>query len=285
MSDVRARSSSCSSSSALAAAVVGVRRLAPAARAEGALRSPDPARAGARRGRRASSRRRRWRGRWRRCSAAACRSSTRSTSPPARSATSTWPGSSTSSATRVREGAVVRGGARSARRLSRRRGQDGGGRRVDRRAAGHAEHGRRLLRRGDRDQHGAVHHARRAGAARRHGHRHRRAAAGALHAALPAELGAVAANGRRMADTDDAAASRRADVELGADDRRRRGRAGAPAGRALPARVRRHGDVPDRPGAVPVDSGRPDAALRLRAVPPRRQDAGDRRLRPDAICR
>ena len=49
-----------------------------------------------------------------------------------------------------------------------------------------------------------------------------------------------------------------------------RGGAGAPARRALPARVRRHGHVPDRPGAVPVDSGRPDAALRVRAVPPRR---------------
>ena len=40
-------------------------------------------------------------------------------------------------------------------------------------------------------------------------------------------------------------------------------------------------DVPDRPGAVPLDPGRPDAALRLRAVPPRGQGARDRRVRPD----
>ena len=39
--------------------------------------------------------------------------------------------------------------------------------------------------------------------------------------------------------------------------------------------------VPDRPGAVPVDPGGSDAALRIRAVPPRRQDAGHRRVRPE----
>ena len=43
---------------------------------------------------RASSRRRRWRARWPRCSAAVCRSSTRSTSRPDRSAISTSPASS-----------------------------------------------------------------------------------------------------------------------------------------------------------------------------------------------
>ena len=51
--------------------------------------------------------------------------------------------------------------------------------------------------------------------------------------------------------------------------------------RALPAGIRRHGRLPDRPGAVPIDSGRSDAALRLRAATPRGQGARHRRLRSD----
>ncbi len=99
----------------------------------------------------------------------------------------TWRASCRRSAQRVREGESFAAALTRQRRVSGRRGEDGGGGRVDRRAAGDAEHRRRLLRRGDRDQHGAVRHAGRAGAARHHGHRHRRAAAGAVHAALPAD--------------------------------------------------------------------------------------------------
>ena len=46
-------------------------------------------------------------------------------------------------------------------------------------------------------------------------------------------------------------------------------------------RVPRHESFPDRSGAVPVDSGRPDAALRVRAVSPRRQGHRHRRVRSD----
>ena len=60
----------------------------------------------------------------------------------------------------------------------------------DRRAAGHAQYRGRLLRRRDFHEHGAVRHPGRADPAGRDGHRDRRAAAGALHAALPVELGA-----------------------------------------------------------------------------------------------
>ena len=93
--------------------------------------------------------------------------------------------------------ARVREGSRSRRRSTRgsvsgSRREDGRSRRVDGRAAGHAQHRRRFLRRGDRDHDGALHHAGGAGPARLHGHRHRRPAAGALHAALPAQLGAGA---------------------------------------------------------------------------------------------
>ena len=48
-------------------------------------------------------------------------------------------------------GRVVCGGARGAARVSRSGREDGGSGRVNRRAAGHAEHGRGLLRRGDLD--------------------------------------------------------------------------------------------------------------------------------------
>ncbi len=89
---------------------------------------------------RGSSRPRRWRGRWRRCSAAACRSSTRSTSPRESIGNQYMAGQLDIVSARVREGRVVRGGARSAAVVSRSRGQDGRSRRVDRRAAGHAEH-------------------------------------------------------------------------------------------------------------------------------------------------
>ena len=71
-------------------------------------------------------------------------------------------------------------------------------------------------------------------------------------------------------------------LRAAADRRRpRRGGARPPPGRPLPARVPRHGAVPDRSGAVPRHPRRPDAALRLRAVPPRRPGAGHRRLRSD----
>src|SRR5690606_33900817 len=63
-----------------------------------------------------------------------------------------------------------------------------GGGRVDGSAAGHAEHRRRLLRRGDLDGDGALRGTRRTGASGRHGHRDRGAAARALYAALPAQL-------------------------------------------------------------------------------------------------
>ena len=66
----------------------------------------------------------------------------------------------------------------------------------------------------------------------------------------------------------------------GRDRRRspRRTRAGATPGRALPARIRRHGHVPDRSGSLPLDPGRPDAAVRIRSVSARRQNTLDRRL-------
>ena len=57
--------------------------------------------------------------------------------------------------------------------------------------------------------------------------------------------------------------------------------AGAAPGRALPARVRRPRAVQHRSRAVPHDPGGPDAALRLRAVPPRRADARHRRVGSD----
>src|SRR6185369_11283491 len=50
--------------------------------------------------------------------------------------------------------------------------------------------GGRFLRRGDLHDHGALRHSDRTGAARHHGSRDRRPAAGPVHAALPAELGA-----------------------------------------------------------------------------------------------
>ena len=114
------------------------------------------------------------------------------------------------------------------------------------------------------------------------------AAAGALHAALPVELGARVnhstwlwsgwgegiPHGLPAAGRPARAGQRRAPSA-------RRARAGAAPGRALPPRVRRHGHVPDRPGPLPVDSRRPDAALRLRPLPPRRQDAGHRRVRSE----
>ena len=87
---------------------------------------------------------------------------------------------------------VVRRGARRARRISRSGGENGGSRGVDRRTAGDAEYGRRFLRRRDLHDDGALHHARRADPPRRHGHRDCRSAAGALHAAVPIELRAVA---------------------------------------------------------------------------------------------
>ena len=53
------------------------------------------------------------------------------------------------------------------------------------------------------------------------------------------------------------------------------------SGRALPARVRRHGALQHRPRAVPADSGGSHASLRLRAVPPRRRRARHRRVGSD----
>ena len=69
----------------------------------------------------------------------------------------------------------------------------------------------------------------------------------------------------------------------GSERRRAGGRdgAGAPARRALPARVRGPRAVQHRPRAVPRDSRRPDAALRLRALPARGHIAGHRRLGSD----
>ena len=173
---------------------------------------------------------------------------------------------------RVREGESFAAALEARQAFPGRRGQDGGGRRVDRRAAGNAEHRRRLLRRGDRDDHGPLRHAGRAGAAGRHGHRDRRAAAGALHAAVPAQFGAGtdSTDGRRHRTTDPAAGADRPRRRVSDVDQRRGARAGAAARRALPPRVHRHGHVPDRPGPVPIDPGGSDAALRLRAVPPRR---------------
>ena len=86
---------------------------------------------------------------------------------------------------RVREGESFAAALARPGRLPGRGRQDGGGRRVDRRAAGDAEQPGGLLRRGDRDRPGPVRHARRAGAAGRHGHRHRGPAARAVHAAVP----------------------------------------------------------------------------------------------------
>ncbi len=79
------------------------------------------------------------------------------------------------------------------RRVSGRRHQDGRGRRVDRRAAGNAQQPGGLLRRGDRDEPRPVRHDGRAGAARGHGARDRRAAALALHAAVQPVVRAVVA--------------------------------------------------------------------------------------------
>ena len=58
-------------------------------------------------------------------------------------------------------------------------------------------------------------------------------------------------------------------------------RAGATPGRALSARVRRHGRVPSRQRTLPLDSGRRDAPVRLRAASPRRRRARHRRVGPD----
>ena len=110
-----------------------------------------------------SSPRRRWRGRWRRCSAAASRSSTRSRSRRGRMSNRYLASELDGVRRRVQEGQSFAAALRGARRLPRRGREDGGSRRVDRRAAGDAEQPRRLLRRGDRDRGRAVHHADRAG--------------------------------------------------------------------------------------------------------------------------
>ena len=106
--------SSCWSSSALVLAVVGVvswvRQPGQKARFDRLILQ----RADARARWRGSSRRRRWRGRWRRCSAAACRSSTRSTSRRKSVGNQYMAGQLDIVSARVREGRVVRGGARSA---------------------------------------------------------------------------------------------------------------------------------------------------------------------------
>ena len=129
----------------------------------------------------------------------------------------------------------------SARRVPGRGGQDGRSRRVHRRAAGDAQQPRRLLRRGDRDRRGAVRHAGRAGAARHHGHRDRGPAAGAVHAAVPADArcsataetdGEASLDGRptRLAgrpSCDVDAADRPAPTSTRAEARRRR--AGSPS--------------------------------------------------------
>ena len=101
---------------------------------------------------RGSSRRRRWRGRWRRCSAAACRWSTRSTSPRKSVGNQYMAAQLDIVSARVREGESFAAALEARQRVPGRRGEDGGSRRVDRRAAGDAEHRRRLLRRGDRDR-------------------------------------------------------------------------------------------------------------------------------------
>ena len=135
---------------------------------------------------------------------------------------------------------------------------------------------------------GAVRHDHRAGAAGDHGHRDRGAAAVAVSAALQPVVGAEQlAYGRPRWTTN---ASPRA---RGALRRHRRPpsspaaeqaaeiAAGAPAGRALPAAVPRSRALQHRPRPVPHDSGGADAALRLRAVPPRGQRAGHRGQRSD----
>ena len=96
----------------------------------------------------------------------------------------------TNAAQQVREGRSLAAHAAGQRRVSRRRDQDGGGRRVHRRAPGNAEQPRRFLRRGDRHEPRAVRHGDRAGAAGDHGRRDRRAAALAVSAALQPVVGA-----------------------------------------------------------------------------------------------
>ena len=94
------------------------------------------------------------------------------------------------------------GGDDRQRRVSGRRAQDGGGRRADRRAAGDAEQPGGLLRRGNRDEPRPLRDPGRADSADHHGHRDRRAAAGALHAALqPVERAAVAAKLRLVSES------------------------------------------------------------------------------------
>ena len=220
---------------------------------------------------RASSRPRRSRARWRRCSPAAFRSSTRSTSPRSRSAT--WPIADEPGGRgrQVREGGSLGDRARRAAHVSARRRRNGGSRRVDRRAGGHAEQRRRLLRRGERDEPDALLEPDSAGAADRDGRRHRGSAAVAVHAALQAVVADEAEPWPNPPPppTDTLYAEPEAPpIDHAAEEVR-----GAAAGRALPARVRRSRALPHRPRAVPEHPGRPDAALRLRAVPPRRPDA------------
>ena len=100
-----------------------------------------------------------------------------------------------------------------------------------------------------------------------------RAAAGALHAALPALFGVELMDPKTLSD-----------LYTTEERPRRRGRpscSGLARGRAAPARIRGHGAVQHRPRAVPADSSRPDAALRLRALPARRRGARDRRVGSD----
>ena len=225
--------------------------------------------------RRASSPPRRRRGRWRRCSAAASRSCRRSTSRRDRCRTVTWPRSSTATQQRVQEGqsfAVAMGERGVFPDVAVKMvevGESTGALQemlnsladfYDEEIDTEVERFIKLI-----EPALLVHH----------GPRHRRGRAGALHAALRAGLARLG-HARDMATSTDPAK-----LTSRPDDAVRRGRARAQARRAVPPRVRRHGRVPDQPGTLPRHPGRPDAALRVRAVPQGGQRARHRRLRPD----
>ncbi len=177
--------------------------------------------------------------------------------------------------------------------------EDGRSGRVHRGPAGHAQQPRGLLRRGDRDDAGALRDAHRADAARaswgsssrcccshstcRCSSCRRRLDKGYRHVATPVN-GLGAPNGRRTGGQPGAGPlhGERAPVR---GRPRARDRQRAPAGGALSSRVRRHGGLPPRPGPVPVDSGGPHAPVRLRAAPAGRQRPRHRRVGSRPTCR
>ena len=237
----------------------------------------------ARRRSRESSPRRRWRGRWRRCWPAASRSCRRSTSPRDRSATGTSPRSSTRCAQRVREGQSLAATMRArpmfpdvAVKMTEVGESTGALQDMLNSLADFYDEDLD-------DEPRAVRDARRAGAPHHSGHRHREPAARALPAALPAFFGSALMDvALEHARARPAADRRREPTPTRPNTRPKRAA-------VLAERYRLEfvdmDAFPDRRRAVPLDSRRADAALRLRAAIAAKARRSSSSCRTRATCR